>query len=194
LPIIPQISEKLNSGIKVLDIVCGSGRAINLMAKTYQNSQFTGYDFSEEAITNAKNEAKHLGLSNSTFEKQDVSKFSKDGFFDVITAFDAIHDQAEPDKVLVNIRKSLKTNGIFLMQDIRASSKLENNMDHSLAPYLYTVSCLHCMTVSFAQNGKGLGAMWGKELTTQMLKEAGFLSIEIKELAHDPINYYYIAK
>ncbi len=194
LPIIPQISEKLNSGIKVLDVGCGSGSAINLMAKTYPNSQFTGYDFSAEAIENARNEAKNLGITNSSFEKQDASKFSKDEFFDVITAFDAIHDQAEPDKVLANIRKSLKPDGIFLMQDIRASSKLENNMDHSLAPYLYTVSCLHCMTVSLAQEGKGLGAMWGKELATQMLKDAGFSSVEVKELPHDPINYYYLAK
>jgi 2-polyprenyl-3-methyl-5-hydroxy-6-metoxy-1,4-benzoquinol methylase len=194
LPIIPQISEKLHSGINVLDIGCGSGRAINLMAKTYPNSQFTGYDFSAEAIDNATNEAKNLGITNSSFEKQDVSKFSKDDFFDVITAFDAIHDQAEPDKVLVNLRKSLKSNGVFLMQDIRASSKLENNMNHSWAPYLYTVSCLHCMTVSLAQEGKGLGAMWGKELAINMLKESGFSSVEVKELSHDPINYYYLAK
>jgi 2-polyprenyl-3-methyl-5-hydroxy-6-metoxy-1,4-benzoquinol methylase len=193
LPIIPQISENLNSGIKVLDVGCGSGRAINLMAKTYPNSSFTGYDFSSEAIENATNETKNLGLTNSTFEKQDASKFSKDGFFDVITAFDSIHDQAEPDKVLANIRKSLKPDGIFLMQDIRASSNLENNMNHSLAPYLYTVSCLHCMTVSLAQEGKGLGAMWGKELVTQMLKESGFSSIKVKELPHEPINYYYLA-
>ena len=194
MPIIPQISDNLKSGIKVLDVGCGSGRAINLMAKTYPNSKFTGYDFSSEAIDNATNEAKSLGITNSTFEKQDASKFSKDRFFDVITAFDSIHDQAEPNKVLANIRKSLKADGTFLMQDIRASSNLENNMDHSLAPYLYTVSCLHCMTVSLAQEGKGLGAMWGKELATQMLKEAGFSSVEVKELPHDPINYYYLAK
>ena len=194
LPIIPQISEKLNSGIKILDVGCGSGSAINLMAKTYPNSSFTGYDFSSEAIENAINEAKNFGLTNVTFEKRDVSKFSQDEFFDVITAFDAIHDQAEPDKVLANIRKSLKSDGIFLMQDIHASSKLENNMNNSWAPFLYTVSCLHCMTVSLAQEGKGLGAMWGKELATQMLKDSGFSSVEVKELPHDPTNYYYLAK
>ena len=193
LPLIPNF-EKLKSGIEVLDIGCGSGKAINLMAKSFPNSHFTGYDFSYEAIQNAKNDAEKLGIPNSSFEKQDVSKFCKDKNFDVITAFDAIHDQAYPEKVLENIKKSLKPDGVFLMQDIRASSKLENNMDHSLAPYLYTISCLHCMTVSLAQKGKGLGAMWGKELATKMLNDAGFSNVEVKELSHDPINYYYIAK
>ncbi|ABX13353.1 class I SAM-dependent methyltransferase [Nitrosopumilus maritimus] len=193
LPLIPTY-EKLHSGLKVLDVGCGSGRAINLMAKSFPNSHFTGYDFSSEAIQNAKNEAQKLGLSNVTFEKQDAANFDSENSFDVITAFDAIHDQANPDKVLENIKKALKPDGIFMMQDIRASSKLENNMNHSLAPYLYTVSCLHCMTVSLALEGKGLGAMWGKELATQMLNEAGFSSVDVKELPHDPINYYYIAK
>jgi len=194
LPLIPNITEDMKSGIKVLDVGCGSGRAINLMAKTFPQSQFFGYDFSHEAIENAKNEAVKLNLNNAQFEKQDVAKFSKEEYFDLITAFDAIHDQAKPDKVLENIKKSLKPNGVFLMQDIRASSNLENNMDHSLAPYLYTISCLHCMTVSLAQEGKGLGAMWGKELATKMLKDAGFSSVEVKQLPHDPINYYYVAK
>jgi len=194
LPLIPNITEDMKSGIKVLDVGCGSGRAINLMAKTFPQSQFFGYDFSHEAIENAKNEAVKLNLNNAQFEKQDVAKFSKEEYFDLITAFDAIHDQAKPDKVLENIKKSLKPKGVFLMQDIRASSNLENNMDHSLAPYLYTISCLHCMTVSLAQEGKGLGAMWGKELATKMLKDAGFSSVEVKQLPHDPINYYYVAK
>ena len=186
--------EKLKTGLKVLDVGCGSGRAINLMAKSFPNSSFTGYDFSSEAIQNAKNEAEKLGLTNVSFEKQDAASFSKESYFDVITAFDAIHDQANPEKVLENIKKALKPDGVFMMQDIRASSKLENNMDHSLAPYLYTISCLHCMTVSLALEGKGLGAMWGKELATEMLNDAGFSSVQVKELSHDPINYYYVSK
>ena len=193
LPLIPTF-EKLNSGINLLDVGCGSGKALNLMAKSFPNSHFTGYDFSSEVIKNATDEAKKLGLNNIIFEKQDAANFDKENYFDVITAFDAIHDQAKPEKVLENIKKAIKPDGIFLMQDIRASSKLENNMDNSLAPYLYTVSCLHCMTVSLALDGKGLGAMWGKELATQMLNDAGFSNVKIKELAHDPINYYYIAK
>jgi len=93
-------------------------RTLNLMAKTFQCSHFTVYDFSTESIENAKNESRKLGISNTYFKKQDVSRFDHNEQFDFITAFDAIHDQAEPEKVLENIHKSLKSNGTFLMQDI----------------------------------------------------------------------------
>jgi len=194
LPIIPEIEDRLHKGIKVLDVGCGSGRAINLMAKTFPSSHFSGYDFSSEGISNAKNEMIKLGLDNATFEQQDVTHFDHAENFDFITAFDAIHDQAHPDKVLENIRRSLKPDGVFLMQDIAGSSKLEKNMQHPLAPFLYTISCLHCMTVSLALDGQGLGAMWGKEKATEMLHDAGFSKVEVKQLPHDPINYFYVAR
>ncbi|MFB5607089.1 MAG: class I SAM-dependent methyltransferase [Candidatus Nitrosomaritimum yanchengensis] len=194
LPIVPEIIEKLQQGIRVLDVGCGSGRAINLMAKTFPSSQFVGYDFSKEGIANAEREKEGLGITNSSFEQQDVAYFDHEDHFDLITAFDAIHDQANPEKVLENIKRSLKPGGVFLMQDIAGSSKLENNLDHPLAPFLYTVSCLHCMTVSLALEGRGLGAMWGKEKAIEMLKEAGFSNVEVKQLPHDPINYFYVAR
>lgn len=194
LPIVPGLTKRLESGIKVLDVGCGSGRAINLMAKTFPSSMFSGYDFSSEAINTTKNEAVRIGVKNAVFERHDVTHFDHEKGFDLITAFDAIYDQASPDKVLQNINRSLNDDGVFLMQDIAGSSYLEKNMEHPLAPFLYTISCLHCMTVSLAQKGKGLGAMWGKETATRMLNEAGFKNVEVKQLPHDPINYYYIAK
>jgi len=194
LPLVPNLVDDLRKGIKVLDVGCGSGQALNLMAKNFPNSHFTGYDFSKEAIQIAKEESDKLGNKNTSFEVQDVEHFPQGQKFDLVTAFDAIHDQAAPGKVLCNIKGAVKDDGVFLMQDIGSSSQLENNKTHPLGPFLYTVSCLHCMTVSLALNGHGLGAMWGKEKAIQMLKEAGFSSVDVKQLPHDPINYYYIAK
>ena len=79
------------------------------------------------------------------------------------------------------------------MQDILSSSLLQNNINHPVGTFLYTISCLHCMTVSLAQGGIGLGAMWGKEKAVEMLKEAGFMHVEVKTLPHDFQNYYYVA-
>ena len=194
LPLVPNLVDRLKKGIKVLDVGCGSGRALNLMAQHFPNSQFTGYDFSKEAIQNATKESEKFGNKNTFFEIQDVEHFSITEKFDLVTAFDAIHDQAAPAKVLENIKGVVKEDGVFLMQDIGSSSQLENNKTHPLGPFLYTVSCLHCMTVSLALDGHGLGAMWGKEKAIEMLNEAGFSNVNVKQLPHDPINYYYIAK
>jgi hypothetical protein len=80
--------------------------------------------------------------------------------FDLITSFDAVHDQARPDLVLAGIAQSLRPGGVYLCVDITASSTLADNLDHSLGPFLYTISCMHCMTVSLAAGGMGLGTMW----------------------------------
>lgn len=194
LPLVPGLVEDLKKGISVLDVGCGSGRALNLMAKNFPNSRFTGYDFSKEAIDYATSESEKLGNKNTSFQVQDVEHFPEGEKFDLVTAFDAIHDQAAPAKVLQNIRGAVKEHGVFLMQDIGSSSQLENNKTHPLGPFLYTVSCLHCMTVSLALDGHGLGAMWGKEKATEMLNDVGFSKVDVKQLPHDPINYYYIAK
>ena len=125
---------------------------------------------------------------------KDAATFDECDRYDLIATFDAIHDQARPDIVLQNIYKALRPDGVYLMQDIRATTDVGGNMEHPIAPLLYTISCMHCMTVSLAYGGMGLGSMWGQEKALQMLSEAGFSSVEIKQLAHDFQNNYYIIK
>ncbi|MBE9066210.1 methyltransferase domain-containing protein [Leptolyngbya cf. ectocarpi LEGE 11479] len=192
LPIVPGLMSLLQQGIQVLDLGCGSGRALNKMAKLFPNSQFRGIDLSESAIATARKESQYRALPNIQFDVQDATQFDAVEQYDLITTFDAIHDQAHPDIVLKNIYRALKPDGVYLMQDIRATTNVAGNMDHPAAPFLYTVSCMHCMTVSLAQGGMGLGAMWGKEKALSMLKEAGFTQVTIKQLEHDFQNYYYI--
>jgi len=153
LPLIPEIDNRLNDGIKVLDIGCGRGRAVNLMGKAFSRSKFTGCDISHEGILSAKEEAKNMGLTNVQFEIKDALLVVELGKFDLITAFDTIHDQVQPTKVLKAINASLNNDGFFLMQDIAASSKVEKNIDSLLAPILYTISTMHCMSVSLAFDG-----------------------------------------
>jgi 2-polyprenyl-3-methyl-5-hydroxy-6-metoxy-1,4-benzoquinol methylase len=193
LPLVPKLVESLRQGIDVLDVGCGSGRALNLMAANFPNSRFTGYDLSEEAIRLAAAEAQNHELTNITFEQVDLTTFEIPQQYDLITAFDAIHDQARPDNVLAAVAKALKPEGVFLMQDIAASTEMHKNCDHPAGPLLYTISCLHCMSVSLAQNGAGLGAMWGQEQALQMLHAAGFADVRVERLAHDFQNSYFIA-
>jgi 2-polyprenyl-3-methyl-5-hydroxy-6-metoxy-1,4-benzoquinol methylase len=190
----PEINDRLKDGIKVLDIGCGRGHAVNLMGKAFPRSIFTGCDISQEGITTAKEEANNMGLTNVRFEVKDALLIEELGKFDLITAFDTIHDQAQPTRVLEAIHSTLKKGGFFLMQDIAASSKVDKNIDSPLAPALYTISTMHCMSVSLAYNGEGLGTMWGKEMAIKKLTEAGFKGIKGKEVEGDIINYYYLSR
>jgi SAM-dependent methyltransferase len=193
LPLVPGLQERLERGIDVLDLGCGRGLILNRHATLYPNSRFVGLDLSEEAIAYAND---RIGaLENLDYAVQDLSDFdvrAPEEAFDFITTFDAVHDQAQPLKVLKGIRRALKPGGIYLMQDISGTSHVHKDVEHPLGPLLYTVSCMHCMTVSLAQGGEGLGAMWGEETTREYLTRAGFGSIETRTLAHPIQTTWYV--
>lgn len=194
VPLVEGMHERLEAGADVLDIGCGSGHAMNLLAAAYPASRFAGFDFSEEAVAAARAEAAGMGLDNVAFEVRDVAAIDEHDRYDVITTFDAIHDQADPAAVLAGIAAALRPDGVYLCVDIRASSRVENNLDHVLGPFLYTVSTMHCMSVSLAQGGAGLGTVWGEELAREMLTEAGFGRIDVQRVKGDQTNNYYVAR
>jgi 2-polyprenyl-3-methyl-5-hydroxy-6-metoxy-1,4-benzoquinol methylase len=193
LPLVPGLRERLAQGIDVLDVGCGSGLAMMGLAQRFPASRFAGYDFSAEAVAAARAQANDRGLKNVRFEAKDVAEMNEPGAYDLITAFDAIHDQARPERVLKSIATALRPGGAFLMQDISSSSHVHQDIGHPIGTFLYTVSCMHCMSVSLANGGPGLGAMWGRERATAMLREAGFRQVRIESLPHDVINDYYVA-
>lgn len=195
VPLVPGLPARLEAGIRVADIGCGQGHAVNLLARAYPASEFVGFDFSEEAIAAARAEAEEWGLGNARFEVRDVADLDGTGTFGAITAFDAIHDQAAPATVLEQIAGHLDpADGVFLMVDIRASSNVDDNLEIPWAPFLYTVSALHCMTVSLALDGDGLGTVWGVERAKRMLADAGFTDVRLEALEEDFINAYYVAR
>ena len=192
LPLVPGLGDRLRAGIDVADVGCGAGHPGNVMAKAFPNSRFVGFDFSEESIATARQEAQDLGLSNSRFEVRDVTTLDLSDAFDLITVFDAIHDQAQPKLVLKAIHRALRPGGTYLMADIAGSSNLEENLDRPLAPINYAVSLTHCMTVSLALGGEGLGNMWGEQTTVAYLKEAGFQDVTVEQVEGDILNNFYI--
>jgi 2-polyprenyl-3-methyl-5-hydroxy-6-metoxy-1,4-benzoquinol methylase len=194
LPLVGGLVERLRSGAEVADFGCGSGHAINVMAQAFPASRFTGIDFSEQAIATGIREAEELGLTNAAFESHNLADLDKADAYDVITVFDAIHDQAQPARVLENIYRALRPGGVLLMADIKASSRLEENVGVPMSTYLYTTSLMHCMTVSLALDGAGLGTAWGTQLAVSMLGDAGFADVSVAEIESDPINNYYIAR
>jgi SAM-dependent methyltransferase len=163
LPLVPGLTDRLEQGIDVADVGCGSGHAANLMAEAFPRSRVVGFDFSDTGLAAAREEAERKELTNVRFQKRDAARLGEAARFDLVTTFDAVHDQARPDLMLAGIADALRADGVYLCADIAASSKLSENLDHPLGPFFYTVSCMHCMTVSLADGGMGLGAMWGEQ-------------------------------
>jgi 2-polyprenyl-3-methyl-5-hydroxy-6-metoxy-1,4-benzoquinol methylase len=195
LPLVPGLTDRLERGIQVLDLGCGRGRILHRLATLYPVSRFTGIDLSEEAIGYARAQA--AGLNNLEYLVRDLSDFDRTAAseaYDFITTFDAVHDQAQPLNVLKGICRALKSDGVYLMQDISGTGHVDKDIEHPLGTLLYTISCMHCMTVSLAQGGEGLGAMWGEEKTQEYLRKAGFRSVTVNKLAHDIQNNWYVVR
>lgn len=194
LPLVAGLPADLAAGIRVADVGCGTGHAVNLMAHAFPASRFVGYDLAVDAIEAARAEAAGYGLENAAFEVRDALSLPTDPGFDVVFAFDAIHDQADPAGVLRAVHDGLVPGGRFVMMDIRAASALEDNVGNPVAPLLYAVSTLHCMTVSLAQGGAGLGTVWGEQLARRMLAEAGLVDVEVHEVPDDPLDSLYVCR
>jgi 2-polyprenyl-3-methyl-5-hydroxy-6-metoxy-1,4-benzoquinol methylase len=197
LPLVPEVAERLARGIRVLDAGCGRGRILLRLAELYPRSRFVGMDLSPEATAHAAAEAKRAGLDNVEFVATDLGNFDQSAepeAFDFVTTFDAVHDQAKPLNVLKGIHRTLKRDGVYLMQDISGTSHVHRDVEHPIGTFLYTISCMHCMTVSLAQGGEGLGAMWGEERTREYLQRAGFASVTTHKLAHDFQNNWYVVR
>jgi len=194
MPLMPDVMEGLEAGINVLEIGCGEGHSTNLLAHAYPNSRFTGYDIREEALEAARAKASSLGSHNVHFIRKDLREMEEADAYDFVVAFDVIHDQAQPKVVLQNVMTALKPGGTFVMVDVKASSHVHENVDHPMGPFLYTISAIHCMTVSLALNGEGLGAMWGEQQALAYLAEAGFTDVVVQQVEGDFINNFYIAR
>ncbi|HEX4356028.1 MAG TPA: methyltransferase domain-containing protein [Pseudonocardia sp.] len=192
LPLVPGLTERLTEGARVADVGCGTGHALVVLASAFPNSTFLGYDLAEDAVERGRAEAAERGLTNLTFEVADVAAPLPGGPLDAVFAIDAIHDQAAPAAVLREVHDALAPGGTFVMVDMAASSNLEDNLDNPFGPWLYSVSTLHCMTVSLASGGVGLGAAWGEQTARRMLDEAGFGPVVVHPAPGMVSNIIYV--
>lgn len=195
VPLVPGLEDRLAAGVDVLDVGCGRGQALQQLARDYPRSRFCGIDLSADAIASAS--AAAHDLSNLTFVVLDAMQMESrwpTASFDLITTFDAVHDQAHPAQVVASIRRLLRDGGVYLAQDINTSGSHHGDRDHPLGPFIYTISTMHCMTVSLAQGGEGLGAAWGRPAAEALFRDAGFTSVVVHVLPHDDQNAYYVCQ
>ncbi len=189
LPAVSGLVDRLEAGIRVADVGCGSGTAAILMAEAYPGSQVTGFDVSPDALSVARSRGE--GIDNVEFEEYSADAIPLEPPFDLITTFDVIHDLVDPLAGLTRIREALGPNGLYLMMEPNASSRLDENLSDRGA-LLYGVSTMLCMTQSLAHGGAGLGAAWGRELAEEYAGRAGFTSFQPLESIQNRFSAFYL--
>jgi SAM-dependent methyltransferase len=194
VPLVDGLADKLETGATVADVACGTGHALVVLGRRFPNSTFVEIDLDEGAIARARAEASGAGLSNVRFDVADAARLDLTNEFDAVLVFDAIHDQVDPAAVLRGIYAALKPGGAFLMKEPRAADALEDNVGNPFAPIGYSISTLHCMTVSLAHDGAGIGTMFGVQLASRLLTEAGFVDIAVHDAPGDPTDAVYITR
>jgi SAM-dependent methyltransferase len=164
------------------------------MGQAFPASTFVGYDIDDAAIARARAEASGAGLANVRFETCDVAQPFAHEEFDGAVVFDAIHDQVDPAGVIGRIHTALVPGGTFLMKEPHAGDDLKDNIGNPMAAALYSMSTLHCMTVSLAHGGAGIGTMFGEGLARRLLTDAGFADIEVHTVPGDPADALYMSR
>jgi hypothetical protein len=190
---VPGLPARLAAGAAVLDLGCGTGHAVTVAAQAFPAARFLGVDIDGHAVTTAQSRRARLGLGNAAFVVGDAAALPAGPRFDVITAFDAVHDQRSPQQVLRRVRAALAPCGVFVMVDAKFSSQLAANVGHPLAALCYAISLMYCTPVGLDGGGAGLGAMWGTELARQMLAQAGFSQVQMLDSPR-PQNCIFVCR
>ncbi len=189
IPAVPGLVGKLEAGIHVADVGCGSGTAAITVARAFPASTVVGFDTSPEMVTMA--EGRVEGLENISFETRSVEDLPTDPGFDLITAFDVIHDLVDPVGGLARIRSALAEGGVFLMMEPNMSSDVDDNIN-DIGAMIYGTSAMFCMTQSLAAGGAGLGAAWGRQRAEELSRQAGFSTFQPLDEISNRFSAFYL--
>ncbi|MGH7630131.1 MAG: class I SAM-dependent methyltransferase [Gemmatimonadales bacterium] len=192
LPGLDGVAPKLAAGARVVDVGCGSGKALLEMARAFPSSEFHGYDSSELAMRFANTHLAQLGLGNVVFHHAAASTLPRDASFDFVLTWDCLHDMTDPAGAMRSIRAAIKPNGTWLIVDINGMPTPEENYAHPLAGLLYSFSVLDCLACSTCEEGgAGLGTLGLPEpVARKMTAEAGFTRFTVRDFGN-PLNSFY---
>ena len=197
LPALAGMIEKLQDGITVVDVGCGAGSAVLLMAQHFPKSTFMGIDISEHALSRASEKLVVSGLTNVSFMNAKTTSLPKNSTVDFVTTFDCIHDMTHPQKMIKDIHEMLKSDGTWLLVDIKAGNTLADNVSKNpMAALMYGISVLSCMASALSDhNGEGLGTLgFPSQLAEEFAQDAGFTTFRQLDIAHSVNAFYEIQK
>ncbi len=193
VPALPGADAALRAGGSVADIGCGNGQALLFLAQGYPQATLVGYDAYPPAIDAANANATAAGLADRVRYEVCDATAGIPGQFDLITTFDVVHNMPRPRPALAAIRKALKPDGTYFMQEFNFSGDLQANIDHpmGIGAFGYSASTNYCMTQALAAGGEGTGTCMGEAKARELAAEAGFTHFRRIDFPQNPFNLFY---
>jgi len=193
LPRLAGVLPKLTAGARAVDLGCGAGGAVLLLADAFPASTFIGYDISAHALARAEERRLESGLENATFADPRRSALANDHSVDLVTTFDCLHDMTDPASAMGAIREAIADDGTWLLVDIKALDTFAENAERNpMAALMYGISVLSCMSSALSEpGGAGLGTLGMPASRAEaMAREAGFRHFRRLDVEH-AVNAFY---
>ena len=189
LPALDGVEAKLNAGARVADVGCGHGASTTLMARAFPNSSFTGSDYHEGSITQARKRVADAGLADQVrFDVASAQTFDG-GPYDLVTTFDCLHDMGDPAGAARHIRETLAPDGTWMVVEPYAGNCVTDNLNPVGRVY-YSFSTFLCVPNALSQDGGySLGAQAGEEAIRRLAVDAGYA--RFRRAAETPFNIVY---
>jgi len=193
---VPGLAARLEAGARVADVGCGTGVALLVLAEAFPKSELHGYELSRFALGRGEENKRRAGAGNVSFHDVRDEPLPEDGRFDLVLSFDCLHDMTQPELVAKSIRRAVKSDGVWLIADIKSQpSYAENVAQNPMASLMYGFSVLTCMSSALSEpGGAGLGTLGLHEARARaMAEQAGFTSFRRLDVEH-PVNAFYEAR
>ncbi len=189
LAAVPGLTAKLERGASVADVGCGCGQSTVVMAKAFPKSKVLGIDYHGPSIERARKLAAAGGLTNVQFIQGPAEQVPRDRKYDLVCSFDCIHDMVNPRATLKAIREALAADGVYIWSEPNCSANAHENRN-PIGRAFHAISPVHCMTVSLAHDGEGLGTVIGEQGARTLAKDAGFTHFERLPI-QNPFNQFF---
>jgi len=190
-PAVPELDGRLRAGARVADIGCGEGWSSIAMALAYPDAAVDGYDLDEPSVQAARAHAREAGVAARVrFFAGDAAVAERDGDYDVVTAFECIHDLARPVEVLATMRRLAKSDGQVIVMDERVSERFPGRGD-DIERLMYGFSLFVCLPDGRSHSpSAATGTVMRPHTLRRYAEEAGFEGVEVLPIENELWRFY----
>ncbi len=191
IPTLPDIERKLKDSSRVAEVGTGVGWSSISLAKGFPKVKIDSIDIDEESIRQAKVNAQNSGVADQiTFHHSPIEKVELTGPYDLVTAFECLHDMPYPIDALKKMRDLAGPNGTVLIADEAVEDSLEENCNF-MGHLFYNFSVLHCLPQAMAfPEAAGTGTVIKPSTVQEYATAAGFQGVEVLPISNSFWRFY----